>query len=432
VKINTLTGVSIVIANMVGTGAFTSLGFQLVDLKNPNVVLTLWVMGGVLAISGAFSYAEVGTVIKKSGGEYAFLSQTYNPLIGYLSGWISLSVGFAAPIALSAIAFVEYFPIKNIPVNLIGILLIAIVTYIHTRNLKTSSKFQNISTFLKVGLILVFIAIGSIYPSSIINSDTIVKTEFFSELFSPAFAVALIYVSYSYSGWNAAAYTTEEFSNPRKSLPIALVGGTLLVMVLYTLLQFVFLKHVPIEELKGQLNVGTLAAQHILGNGGGTFFSAAISLLLISGISAMVWVGSRVSSSIANDYKLWSYLRTDADGIPRKALWLQCIVSSAILLTGTFEQILVYCGVLLSISSMLVVFAVFKIRKKSFLIKNNGYKSPLFPFFQILFLLLSLWMIIFAFISHTTETIAGMGNLLIGIITYLLGKKFEKTKREEV
>ena len=420
-KITTLTGIAIVVANMIGTGAFTSLGFQLKDLNNPSVVLTLWVLGGILALSGAFSYAEVGTVISKSGGEYAFLSKIYNPLIGYLSGWISLTVGFAAPIAFS-----EYFPFGNFNVKWMSIALVAVITLIHTRSLKLSAEFQNISTLLKVILIVIIISIGLVLPEHSGN-EIITYKGYFTELTSTAFAIGLIYVSYSYSGWNAAAYITEEFENPLKSLPKALIGGTVLVTVLYTLLQYVFLKHVPVNDLAGQLNVGTIATKQMLGEKAGSFFGLAISLLLISGISAMVWVGPRVTLSIAKEHRLWSYFQTQENGIPKRALWLQFGISALLLLTGTFEQIMIYCGILLTASSLMTVLGVFKLRKQNQNQQIKGFKSPLFPLFQIVFILLSVWMITYAFINNPFETILGMSNLLIGTGTYFWSKKLEKS-----
>ena len=425
-KINTLTGIAIVVANMIGTGAFTSLGFQLKDLNNPSVVLTLWVLGGILALSGAFSYAEVGTVISKSGGEYAFLSKIYNPLIGYLSGWISLTVGFAAPIALAAIAFSEYFPFGNFNVKWMSIALVAVITLIHIQSLKLSAEFQNISTLLKVILIVIIIGVGLILPEHSGN-DIVSSKGYFTELTSTAFAIALIYVSYSYSGWNAAAYITEEFENPLKSLPKALIGGTVLVTVLYTLLQYVFLKHVPVENLAGQLNVGTIATKQMLGEKVGNFFGLAISLLLISGISAMVWVGPRVTSSIAKEHRLWSYFQTQENGIPKRALWLQFGISALLLLTGTFEHIMIYCGILLTASSLMTVLGVFKLRKQKQNQQRIGFKSPLFPLFQIVFILLSVWMIVYALINNPLETALGMSNLLIGTGTYFWSKIIKKS-----
>lgn len=424
-KITTITGIALVVANMIGTGAFTSLGFQLKDLENPMVILILWVLGGIIALSGAFSYAEIGTHIQRSGGEYAFLTKLFHPLVGYLSGWISITVGFAAPIALSAMAFVAYFPYFDLNPKWTSIILIAMITLIHTKNLALSSKFQNISTLFKVGIIVVLIFIGIWLELSFDNVGFLANSDY-SNLISPAFAVALIYVSYSYSGWNAAAYITEEFRNPKKSLPIALIGGTLIVTILYTLLQYVFLKHVPIPELKGQLNVGTIAMNKMIGEDYGRLFGLAISLLLVSGISAMVWVGSRVTSSIAKDHRFWNYFKSEKISIPKRALWLQFGISALLILTGTFEQILIYCGILLTISSMATVIGVFKLRYQQ---KNNPthtFKSPLFPLFQLIFIILSLWMIVYAFVNSPFEVIVGFGNILIGFLTYWWSNKLNR------
>ncbi len=420
-KITTLTGLALVVANMIGTGAFTSLGFQLKDLHNPTSILVLWVLGGVIALSGAFSYAEIGTHITRSGGEYAFLTRLFHPLVGYLSGWISITVGFAAPIALSAMAFVAYFPYFNLNPKWSSIILIALITLIHTKNLSLSSKFQNISTVLKIAIIVALISIG-IWQEPSFDNTNILTDSFYTNLISPAFAVALIYVSYSYSGWNAAAYITEEFKNPKKSLPIALIGGTILVTFLYTLLQFVFLKHVPIPELTGQLNVGTIAMNKMIGENYGQLFGLAISLLLVSGISAMVWVGSRVTSSIAQDYQFWKFFKTEDNKIPQRALWLQFAISALLILTGTFEQILIYCGILLTISSMTTVLGVFKLRYQYKNNRTGNYKSPMFPLFQLIFIILSLWMIVYAFMNNPFEILVGFGNILLGLITYLVSK----------
>ncbi|WP_236979140.1 APC family permease [Membranihabitans maritimus] len=421
-KVTTLTGIALVVANMIGTGAFTSLGFQIKDLHNPTIILILWILGGIIALSGAFSYAEIGTHIKRSGGEYAFLTKLFHPLIGYLSGWISITVGFAAPIALSAMAFVAYFPYYHLHPKLTSIVLVGLITLIHTKSLDVSSKFQNISTFLKIALIVCLILIG-IWQEPTFQNSGFVNNSNYSYIISPAFAVALIYVSYSYSGWNAAAYITEEFKNPKKSLPIALIGGTILVTILYTLLQYVFLKHVPIDELKGQLNVGTIAINRMLGVNYGKLLGLAISILLISGISAMVWVGSRVTSSIAKDHRFWNYFKVQKNNIPQKALWLQFAISALLITTGTFEQILIYCGILLTISSMTTVLGVFKLRYQRKDTPSDRYKSPLFPFFQIVFIILSLWMIIYAFINSPYEIIVGFLNILLGFITYLLSER---------
>lgn len=424
-KIGAYTGVSIVVANMIGTGAFTSLGFQMENLRNTETILMLWILGGILALCGAFSYAEVGTEIKKSGGEYAFLSRIYHPVIGYLSGWISLTVGFAAPVALSVIAFTQYFPVHLAYPKITGILLIGIITFIHSFSLRSSSYFQNISTLFKLSLITITILIGFLVPAGGENAITF-EPPFLKEVTSMAFAVSLIYVSYSYSGWNAATYIIEEFGNPRRDLPIALIGGTLVVTILYTLLQYIFLKHIPLNELIGTLNIGTIAIEHMLGSRMANVFSAAISLLLVSGISAMIWVGPRVTSSIAKEHYLWRYFKNNANQIPVRSLWLQFAISAFLLITGTFEQIMIYCGILLTLSTLLVVVGVFLLRHRNKGAK--GYKSPFFPLLQIIFIGLSLWMIVFTLLHNPYETLIGLSNLLIGLFTYFLSKKMEKKK----
>ncbi|MDR1645371.1 MAG: amino acid permease [Tannerellaceae bacterium] len=421
-KISACTGISIVVANMIGSGAFTSLGFQVGELHHTLSILSLWILGGVLALAGAFSYAEVGTAIKRSGGEYAFLSHIYHPLVGYLSGWISLTVGFAAPVALSTLAFMEYLPVKVAHPAPAGILLIAALTLVHSYSLRSSARFQNVSTLLKVLLIVALIAAGLVVPQAP-DSALSFHASYLSEITSAAFAVSLIYVSYSYSGWNAAAYITEEFRNPVRALPVALIGGTLIVTLLYTLLQYVFLKHVSPAGLTGAINVGTPAVEHILGADPAKLMGAAISLLLISGISAMTWVGPRVTAGIAREHYLWRRFTVNDRGIPVKALWLQFAISALLLLTGTFEQIMVYCGILLTLSTLLVVAGVFILRRRQQ--READYKSPLFPLFQIFFIGVSLWMIVFALIHNPYETLIGLSNLVVGVITYFTSRRMQ-------
>ncbi len=426
-KISTIAGISIVMANMIGTGAFTSLGFQLKQMQSPPAILTLWILGGILALAGAFSYAEVGTTIKKSGGEYAFLSEMYHPIAGYLSGWISLTVGFAAPIALAAIAFTEYFHFGTLPPRWMAILLIAIITLVHTQNLHTSSKFQIGSTLFKIG-VMIFVIVSGISMTGQAGASFHINEAYLDEVKSGAFAIALIYVTYSYSGWNAAAYISDEFRNPRRSLPTALIVGTFIVTVLYTLLQFVFLKHASIPELVGQVEVGEIAAAKMFGSIGGKLFGIIISILLISSISAMVWVGPRVTSSMAGQHGLWRYFKRNANAIPTRALWLQFFVSLLLILTGTFAQIMIYCGVLLTLSTMLVVFSVFLLRLNKARRGSAAYRSPLFPIFQILYLMLSLWMITYTIMNHTYETLIGLANLFVGVCTYYISNRMHKKK----
>ena len=366
-RFSLFTAMSVVIANMIGTGVFTSLGFQLQDIQSPFALLMLWLVGGITALCGALSYAELGAALPRSGGEYTFLSRTYHPMAGFISGWVSASIGFAAPTALAAITFGAYlskvFEFLNPTWLACG--LVILLSVIHAGSRRNSGLFQRLFTSIKVGLILVFcVAAISLVtdpqPVRIIPhwSDT-------SDLLSSAFAVSLIYVSYAFTGWNAATYITSELSDPQRDLPKILGGGTLVVMLLYLGLNYVFLYAAPMEEMVGQLEVGYIAAQHIFGPLGADIMGITLALLLISTVSAMVLAGPRVLQVIGEDYALFRFLgKKNEHGIPTPAIYFQGILTLLFILSGSFESILVFAGFTLGLNTFLAVAGVFILRWK--------------------------------------------------------------------
>ena len=403
---------------MIGTGVFTSLGFQLLDVQNTWSIIALWSLGGIMALAGAFCYAEVGSLIRESGGEYIFLSKIYHPLLGYISGWISLIVGFAAPVALAAMALGVYLGnVIHASSTLIAVLTIVLVTLIHSFNLETSSKFQSVATWLKVIFIAGLIAAGILIAG---NESTLDFTSgWTNEITTASFAIAFVYVSYSYTGWNATAYIIEEVKQPRINLPKALIRGTALVTGLYILLQMVFLKHASIEELSGKIDIGHVYASNLFGNEGALIINLLISLFLVSSISAMVWVGPRVSFAMSRNYAIWKFLRKqNRAGIPTHAVWFQAILSIIYVLSGTFEGVLLYCGFILQLSSALVVAGVFVLRTKDKW--DPPYKSPLYPILPIIFSGLSIWILVYLIIDKPLESLFGLLILLIGAITYMI------------
>jgi APA family basic amino acid/polyamine antiporter len=218
----------------------------------------------------------------------------------------------------------------------------------------------------------------------------------------------------------------DEIDDVKNNLPKALIIGTVTVSALYLLLQLVFLKSAPLSALSGNLEVGRVAAEHLFGKTGGALLSTFIALMLISSISAMVWVGSRVSRAIGEDYKLWTFLgKTNKNKIPVNALWLQLGITVLLILTGTFEIILIYSGILLQIFVSLSVIGVFILRKK--FDNENAFKSPFFPIPQIVFLIISSWIIIYLSIEQPMEYLIGAGILFLGTITYLINKKITRT-----
>ncbi len=266
-KIGFYTAISIVIANMIGTGVFTSLGFQVMGIQSGAALLALWIVGGILALCGALTYGEIGAAYPENGGEFHYLSKLYHPALGFLSGWVSVTVGFAAPIAAASMALGKYvhsvYPTINVMLLAIGVIIC--ITALHSFNLKAGSAFQRVFTLVKVLVIITFILFGILYHPNFDISFQL-DSNAASNIFSASFATSLIYVTYAYSGWNAAAYISGEIKNVNRTLPRALFLGTLIVLIVYTLLNFVFLTTTPIETLCGQIEVGYLSANQIFGS----------------------------------------------------------------------------------------------------------------------------------------------------------------------
>jgi APA family basic amino acid/polyamine antiporter len=421
------TATALVVANMIGAGIFSSLGFQLEATPNSWSILILWSSGAIMALCGAFSYAELGTRWPRSGGEYHFLSEAFHPMLGYLSGWVSLTIGFSAPVALSGMAIGEYVgPYLEIPGLQLALVVIIAISLLHSISIKKSSYLQNITTLLKLLLILFFICFGLAGKSD--QSAFIWDSGWKQEILLPAFAVSFIYVTFSYSGWNAAAYIVDEIRDASRNLPRALITGTVLVSSLYLLLNFVFLKHNPIEDLSGELEIGQITANAIFGSKGGELISFGIGLLLLSGISAMVWAGPRVTQVMGEDHALWRWfsVKTKAH-IPLRALWLQTSITIVLLLSGTFEQVMVYSGFVLQLFAALAVSAVFVARRGT--PEQGGYKSPLFPLPQLAFLIPSLWILIYLARAQPLETGLGLLNLLLGALVYAIDSYYSKSRR---
>lgn len=427
-KIGLATAFSIVVANMIGTGVFTSLGFQVAEIKSIFALLMLWLIGGLIALSGALSYGELAAVLPRSGGEYHFLSRIYHPLLGFLAGWVSILIGFAAPTALAAMAMGSYaqsFISFSYP-GAFAISVVVLLSLIHSFQIKIGGQFQRIVTFLKITLIIFFILsgffIGGSQPISILPGMADLK-----QVFSSSFAVSLIFVSYAFSGWNASVYISDEIKDPEKNIPWSLILGTFTVTLLYFLLNFVFLYTSPLTSLEGKIEIGFISATYIFGESGGKIMSLVITLLLVSTLSAMIWIGPRVTMVMGEDYHILRFLaKKNKFGVPVLAIWLQTGITTFLIISSTFEQVLVYAGFVLNIFTLLSVLGVFILR-----IKHPDLARPYkiwgYPLTPIFFILLSLWTLTYLMIERTTESMLGLVTVLSGVLIYGLDK-FTKRK----
>jgi len=417
------TATSIVIANMVGTGVFTSLGYQVLDIKNGSSILLLWIIGGVVSLLGAFCYAEIGTTFPKSGGEYNYLSKMYHPAVGFMSGFVSSTVAFAAPVAAAALALGTYFHnVFDVDPKITASIVVVLLSFLHAYTLNWGSKIQTIFTGIKVLLIVTFIVCGLFAGhtgdvSFNMNSNTL------GDVTTAAFAIALFFVSYSYSGWNASSYIAGEIENPKKNLPKSLLYGTVIVTILYVLLNYVFLYSAPIAELAGKGDVGFVSANFIFGVTGGKIISIVISILLVSSVSSMVMAGPRVSQAMGTDMKSLSFLsKTTKNHTPLNATFFQCIISLFFIFTATFSQVITYIGFTLMLFTFLTVFGLFIIRIKK-MNTVDSFRTPLYPITPILFLIFNSWLLYFGFTQKPVESLVGVGTVLLGLVVYFIGRK---------
>jgi APA family basic amino acid/polyamine antiporter len=444
---------AIVVANMIGTGVFTSTGFQAHDLHDPATILIAWVVGGVLALCGAATYAELGSLMPRAGGEYVYLRDAYHPAVGFMSGWVSLTAGFSAPIAVSALAFATYLArlvpgldaqVAWLTANLdvgghhlftislgahqaVAIALIVIVTAMHSFDAKLGGWVQAGFTAAKVLLIVGFITAGLLIGDGDWHNLR-AQHGGLSNVGTQSFAMALMYVSFAYSGWNAAAYVAGEVVRPEKTLPRALLMGTGVVMTLYVLLNLVFLYAVPSDTLAGPsdsfnpiIEVGDAAARQLFGDRAGQLVTSVIAIALVSAVSAMVMAGPRVYAAMAADRALPRQLAYHSRrGVPTVAVITQGVLGVLFVLVGDLGQLIRFVGFTLAIFAALTVTALFVLR-------GRGHRAPYrtfgYPVTPILFIALSGWIAYAQIQEHLKESLVVVGVLAVGGLLYwLLGR----------
>ncbi len=418
---------NIVVANIIGAGIFTTSGLLLAELKSPFLMILLWIVGGGIALCGAISYGELGAAMPGSGGEYLFLSRIYHPIFGFLSGWVSLTVGFSAPIAASAIGFSEYFS-RAIPFfnsassqKLLSIAVIILFTFIHFIGIEFGSRVQNYLTVLKIlliaGLITAGFLAGNGEPGNLTGGGSLEigfggwKT----------IGLSLMWIMFAYSGWNATTYIGSEIKNPARNLPGSLVIGTGIVVLLYLGLNLLFVYAIPPAEMEGVISVGGMAMGNLFGPSADIVFSLLISFALFSSLSAFMIIGPRVYFSMANDGLLFKSIARihPRFGVPSTAILLQSVIAIILSLSGTFEQILTYMGFALGLFPLLSVLGVIKLRMTG----KSALRTPGYPLVQLVFIAAGIFILIFAFMEKPVESLVAILTVLVGIPVYFLFRK---------
>lgn len=436
-KLGLFPATNIVVANMIGAGIFTTSGLLLAGLNDPLLMLVLWGVGGIIAICGALSYGELGAAMPGAGGEYLFLSKLYNPMFGFLSGWVSFMVGFSAPIAASALGFSEYFcrAVPGLPewldksgiINpvitgkLLAVGIILIFTFIHYRGIKYGARIQNVLTILKIALILILLIAGfasgkgdfsnlnegSKLPAGITGWKTI--------------GLSLMWIMFAYSGWNASTYIGGEIKNPSKVLPRSLLYGTGIVIILYIAINLLYIYGISPADMKGVISVGGLAMGNLFGKPADVLFSLLIAFALFSSLSAFLIIGPRVYYSMAKDglfFKSVSHIHEKYQ-VPSNSILLQSIIAVVLVLSGTFEQVLTYMGFALGIFPVLTVAGVWKLRKNN----PGALRLRGFPFTQIIYIMAGILILFLSFLERPLESSIALLTVFAGIPAYFIFKK---------
>ncbi len=434
--------IAIIIASMIGQAIFTTPGYLGHDLQHPGIVMGLWLLGGALSLAGALCYVELGTLLPRAGGEYAFLREAFGPLTGFLSGWACFLGGFSAPIALCALTFSEHaatffpalhprdgvvlsmpFGLGGMPLgNAVAAALILFFTCIHCYRVSSGLHVQNALTIIKAGLILLLagaaLASGRAVASRLIDAGTVPQGgDFLAQA-----AKGLVLVTLAYAGWNGATYMGSEVKDPRRTLPRATISGTLAVTALYLVMNAVYIMAVPVTRMEDAPNIALLAAQSYFGTIGGQTVSLVIALTQFATISAFIMTGSRVYFAMGEDGVAPRRLaRVARAHTPRAAVLLQGGVAFLMTVYTDFRSLAEYSGVVLSLFSGLTVAGLLVLRWRRAR-EPGSFRAPLGPLLPLAYIAGTAW-ILFYFTSNKwnsapLELAAGVLSILAGLPVY--------------
>ncbi len=417
---------ALVIANMVGAGVFTTSGFALADLGRRDVVLAAWAVGGIVAICGALAYGGLARRFPRSGGEYTFLAQIFHPFAGFLAGWVSLLAGFTAPIAAAALGLQAYLVFAigtTFDPRWIGSAAILASGVMHGIRLREGVRLQNIAVALKLGLLAGFLTfgLGGILagggPPATEPADGSVALPGLT-----AFFASLVWIYFAYSGWNAAVYVAGEIRDPDRHLARSLLGGTIVVTVLYLALNAVFLFSTERADLAGQPEVAAIAARALGGESLGNVVAIAVALALFTSVSSMVMAGPRVYEQMAADGVLPRVLAAGGD-TPRVAVFFQVGLALAVVWWADLGELLRTIGFTLGLCAAAAVFGIFVVRARE---GAERLPVPGYPFVPLVFLVSTLGSSAFLVMRSPREALVGLLVVVSGAVFYVVSRRFAR------
>lgn len=430
-KLGFASGIGLVVANMVGAGVFLSAGFMAQDL-GPGPILIAWVVGMVLALCGALSYATLAELVPRSGGEYRYLSELMHPALGYLAGYGSMLLGFSGPVAIDAIAAAAFLKtlVPSVHIKSVAIVVIAGVTVLHAVSLRVSKVGQNALVAFKILIVLLFVVAGLLFGSYEApswqppgNPDGFAWSPFMASLF---------YIAFAFSGWNASVYAAEEFEHPKRDVAKATLIGCLAVGILYLVINWIFVANLTPESASAvftyeekRITLAHVLAHDLLGQSAGAAVSVMMVVAFISAASAMTFVGPRVYAAMAEDGFLPRILAARDGRVPVASVILQGAIAVLIVLVQPFQHIMHDVAAILTLFTLLTVLSLFRVR---FVREDLPRPSGLRLAAALVYSLLASWMLYYGF-QAKTQLLLWIGIVVVVALgAYLATELSRKTK----
>jgi basic amino acid/polyamine antiporter, APA family len=430
-RISGFTATCVLVSSVIGTGVFTTTGFMARDLGDPWLILLVWGAGALLALMGAMCYSELGAAFPFVGGDYVYLREAYHPFFAFLSGWASFTVGFGAAIAAGAMGFASYVvqliphePDSTLLIKGFALALIWSLTAVHVAGVGPGGLLQQLFTVLKVGAILLLIVGAFMVGHG--DWQHLVMPPGKPDVGLGTLVVSFIFVTYAYSGWNAAGYIAGEILNPTRSIPRTMIGGTLLVGTVYVVLNVVYFYALPIQALAAPplMPVAEKVAVGMFGQAAAQFVTIMLCISIAGAVSAMIWTGPRVYYAMARDGFLPGFF-SDTErhhGTPVRSIVLQSLWVTVLVLSGTFEQLVIYSGMVITAFTALTVGAVIILRQRRPQLVRP-YRVPFYPVLPVGYILVAGVIMFFLSAEKPVETLWACLTLSVGVPLYFLMRK---------
>jgi APA family basic amino acid/polyamine antiporter len=418
-RLNLFDATLLVIGNVVGAGIFTTSGFLAGELSHPLLFIAIWVIGGLLTLCGALTYAEMAGMFPRSGGDYQFLKAAYGPAAGFLLGWVSFWVitpGSIAALSIALVSYVKGFILFSHPLSekCLAITVIFTLSLINYRGVRLSGTVQDIFTLGNL-LILLAISLGGL----VFGSGNWQHFTFDSSTSLPLptlFGPAMIAVIFTYSGWFVSAYVGGEIKKPERTLPLSLFLGTMIVAILYTIINLTYLYALPLPKLTGVVNVAQLTVKTLFNPALAQIFSLSIILAITASINATILAGARIYYAMAEDKLFWSSFGSlhPEYSTPHLSILSQMVLASLFVLLGTFDQLLSYVVFVMLLSSIAAGLAHLILR-----LRNPELPRPYhtwgYPVVPLLFICAYTWIAIHVACSKPMTSIAGLAISISGL-----------------